>query len=82
MRQEIHYLETGSQNPFYNLAFEEEVLRNRREGEYLLLWQNDNTIVIGQNPSARSTGRLWRPTTSMWSAAPPAAARCTTTWAT
>lgn len=27
-----HYLETGSQNPFYNLAFEEYVLRNRCEG--------------------------------------------------
>ena len=52
MSQEIHYLETGSQNPFYNLAFEETVLRNRREGEYLLLWQNDNTIVIGQNQNA------------------------------
>ena len=23
MSQEIHYLETGSQDPFYNLAFEE-----------------------------------------------------------
>ena len=52
MSQEVHYLETGSQNPFYNLAFEETVLRNRREGEYLLLWQNDNTIVIGQNQNA------------------------------
>ena len=29
MSQEIHYLETGSQNPFYNLAFEEVVLRDR-----------------------------------------------------
>lgn len=45
----VHYLETGSQNPFYNLAFEEYVLRNRRDGDYLLLWQNDNTIVVGRN---------------------------------
>ena len=52
MSQEIHYLETGSQDPFYNLAFEETVLRSRRSGEYLLLWQNDNTIVIGQNQNA------------------------------
>ena len=43
------YLETGSQNPFYNLAFEEYVLRNRKNGDYLLLWQNHNTIVVGQN---------------------------------
>ena len=49
-----HYLETGSQNPFYNLAFEEYVLRNRREGDYLMLWQNDNTIVIGQNQNAEA----------------------------
>ena len=63
MSQEIHYLETGSQDPFYNLAFEETVLRSRRSGEYLLLWQNDNTIVIGQNQNARvrSTGPLWSP---------------------
>ena len=52
MNREVRYLETGSQNPFYNLAFEEEVLRHRAQGEYLLLWQNDNTIVIGQNQNA------------------------------
>lgn len=46
------YLETGSQNPFYNLAFEEYVLSRRRTGDYLILWQNDNTIVIGQNQNA------------------------------
>lgn len=45
----VTYLETGSQNPYYNLAFEEFVLTHRLEGEYLLLWQNDNTIVVGQN---------------------------------
>ncbi len=49
MRRCVTYLETGSQNPFYNLAFEEYVLSHRRDGDYLLLWQNDNTIVIGQN---------------------------------
>ncbi len=43
------YLETGSQDPYYNLAFEETVLRRRTEGDWLLLWQNDNTIVVGQN---------------------------------
>ena len=52
MERQVHYLETGSQNPYYNLAFEEFVLRNRTEGEYLLLWQNKNTIVIGQNQNA------------------------------
>lgn len=49
MSQKIHYMVTGSNDPTYNLAFEETILRERTEGEYLLLWQNDNTIVIGQN---------------------------------
>ena len=44
-----NYLETGSQDPYYNLAFEEYVLNSRRDGDYLLLWQNENTVVIGQN---------------------------------
>lgn len=43
------YMETGSTDPHFNLAFEEYVLLHRRSGNYLLLWQNDNTIVIGQN---------------------------------
>ena len=48
------YVETGSQNPYYNLAFEELVLTHRLEGEYLLLWQNDNTIVVGQNQNTEA----------------------------
>lgn len=43
------YLETGSHDPARNLAFEEYVLRNRGEGDYLLLWQNDPSVIIGQN---------------------------------
>ena len=50
----VTYLETGSQNPYYNLAFEEFVLTHRLEGEYLLLWQNDNTIVVGQNQNTEA----------------------------
>ena len=49
MSQEIHYLETGSQDPFYNLAFEETVLRSRRSGEYLLLWH----CLLYTSPSPR-----------------------------
>lgn len=54
MKQSMHYLETGSTNPFYNLAFEEFVLAHRQEGDYLLLWQNDNTIVVGQNQNTEA----------------------------
>ena len=52
--QKVFYLETDSQNPYYNLAFEEYVLTHRLEGEYLLLWQNDNTIVVGQNQNTEA----------------------------
>ena len=43
------YMETGSIDPAYNLAFEEYVLRNKKEGDFLLLWQNDNAVIIGRN---------------------------------
>lgn len=43
------YLETHSVDPYYNLAFEEYVLLNRKDADYLILWQNENTIVIGNN---------------------------------
>lgn len=45
----MKYLETNSVDPYYNLAYEEWVLTHFTEGEYLILWQNDNTIVIGCN---------------------------------
>lgn len=47
-------METGSQDPYFNLAFEEYVLTRRTGGDYLLLWQNDNTIVIGLNQNAEA----------------------------
>lgn len=50
----VTYLETGSRNPYYNLALEELVLTRRLDGEYLLLWQNDNTIVVGQNQNTEA----------------------------
>ena len=45
----VHYLETGSVDPCYNLALEQYVLEHRTEGDWLLLWQNANTVVIGLN---------------------------------
>lgn len=48
----MKYMETGSTEPYYNLAYEEYVLKNCRDDDYIMLWQNDNTVVFGvnQNP--------------------------------
>ena len=46
------YLETGSLDPFYNLAFEEFVLRRPGAEDVLMLWQNDNAVIIGRNQNA------------------------------
>ena len=50
----MRYLETGSTDPAFNLAFEEYVLTCKKRGDYLILWQNNNTIVIGQNQNAEA----------------------------
>ncbi|MBQ8769043.1 MAG: lipoate--protein ligase [Oscillospiraceae bacterium] len=47
-----YYLETGSTDPAYNLAFEEYVQTHRRTGNYLILWQNRNAVIIGRNQNA------------------------------
>lgn len=48
----MYYLETHSQDPCYNLALEETVLTRRTAGDYLMLWQNDNAVIIGRNQNA------------------------------
>lgn len=50
----VTYLETGSTDPQYNLAFEEAILTGRMNGDYLILWQNDNAVIIGQNQNANA----------------------------
>ena len=50
--RETFYLETGSFDPAYNLAFEEYVQTHRRTGNYLILWQNRNAVIIGRNQNA------------------------------
>lgn len=52
MEKALSYFETGSTDPCYNLAFEEYMLLNKTEGDILLLWQNDNAVIIGRHQNA------------------------------
>ena len=45
----MQYFETNSTDPAYNLAFEEYILTHFRQGNILILWQNDNAVIIGRN---------------------------------
>lgn len=58
MGNTIIYLETNSMDPCFNLAFEEYILTHKTQGDYLLLWQNENTVVIGQNQIAEAEVNL------------------------
>ena len=50
--ENMYYVETHSVDPCFNLALEEYILKQKTEGDWLILWQNDNTVVVGlnQNP--------------------------------
>jgi lipoate-protein ligase A len=45
----MYYTETETTDPYFNLAYEEYILCNKREGDWFMLWQNANTIVVGMN---------------------------------
>ena len=47
------FINLASQNPYFNLACEEYFLENFLE-DIFMLWQNDNTIVIGRNQNTFS----------------------------
>ncbi len=43
------YIESNSRDPYFNLALEEYVFEELDPSqEYFMLWQNDNTIVVGK----------------------------------
>lgn len=53
MINKLTYIESERTNPYWNLALEEYLLLNVKEGECILyLWQNEKTVVIGRNQNA------------------------------
>ena len=43
------YIESDSKDPYFNLALEEYIFEQMdRSKSYFMLWQNDNTIVVGK----------------------------------
>ena len=52
MYKKLHYIENKCTNPYYNLALEEYILTNKINDSFLILWQNDNAVIIGNNQNA------------------------------
>lgn len=53
MERRVRCVESGSHDPYGNLAVEECLLRSARPGERtLFLWQNERTVVVGRNQHA------------------------------
>ena len=47
-----HLVVNDCTNPYYNLALEEYLLTHYTEGILVMLWQNENTIVVGRHQNA------------------------------
>lgn len=45
----MKYIQNDNTDPAYNLALEEWVLENLKDDIYVILWRNDNAIIIGRN---------------------------------
>lgn len=50
----VFYMQTGSTDPAYNLAFEEYALNHHRVGDVVILWQNHNSVIIGRNQNTEA----------------------------
>ena len=48
----MYYIEGKSQDPCYNLALEEYIMETRKEGAYLILWSNKDSIIMGKYQNA------------------------------
>ncbi len=43
------FFETGSSDPYYNLAFEEYIFEKKeKDKQYFILWQNNNAVIVGK----------------------------------
>lgn len=45
----MRLIKNPGRDVYYNLALEEYVMENYTQGEYLILWVNDRSIVLGKN---------------------------------
>lgn len=48
----MKYIENNNNNVYFNLAFEEYVFNNLKDDDYILLWKNDESIVLGKYQNA------------------------------
>ena len=56
----MKYIRNELTQPYYNLAAEEYVLHNLKDDDYILLWQNAGTVVIGRHQNAAEEVNLKR----------------------
>ncbi len=45
----MKYIENNSTDPHYNLAFEEYIFKNLDKEDFVLLWRNGPSIIVGKN---------------------------------